>query len=101
MGRAVPETASDAFAWADETRRARGELLAVVESGACGMAEALRTAARDDLTADVRVVSIVEKVPGVGKVAARRALRSAGIEEHFAAGALSEDQIESLADVLT
>lgn len=66
-----------------------------VRDGAIGLGEALHPLDGDSVDAlasrFVYVVKVVEAVPGVGKVRARRALESVGLGERDRVGDLSAD----------
>jgi len=71
-----------------------------VRDGAIGLSEALHPAADESVAAlasrFVYVVKIVEAVPGVGKVRARRALETVGLGERDRVGDLTADDRAAL-----
>jgi hypothetical protein len=86
----------DARAVAEATRQRRAALLAAVASGE------LTVAGLDDdpRSSEVKAVVIVEAVPGVGKVRARRSLDALGVPAAALWGDLSNDQRRRLAEAL-
>lgn len=74
-------------------RAAITDRIAGVRDGAIGLREALHPAADESVAAlasrFVYVVKIVEAVPGVGKVRARRALEAVGLGERDRVGDLT------------
>jgi hypothetical protein len=76
-------------------RAAIADRIAGVRSGAIGLREALQPMADESVAAlasrFVYVVKVVEAVPGVGKVRARRALDAVGLGERDRVGDLSVD----------
>lgn len=74
--------------------------IAGVRDGAVGLVEALQPAADGSVAAVasrfVYVVKIVEAVPGVGKVRARRALQAVGLGERDRVGDLTADVRDGL-----
>jgi hypothetical protein len=72
---------ADALDWASRARRSRDELVDSVRAGEVDLEGAMERAASDDLVGRVHVVSVVEVLPGWGKVASRRALADLGLDE--------------------
>jgi hypothetical protein len=70
-----------ALDWAARARRTRHDVVESVRSGSADLATTMAAAATDDLVGRIHVVSVVEAVPGWGKVVARRALADLGIAE--------------------
>lgn len=66
-----------ALALAERIRTARRDLLAAVSSGVVGLRDVLESS--DPFTTGVKVVAVVESLPGLGKVAARRILEEVEI----------------------
>jgi hypothetical protein len=70
---------STALAWADRARTTRAALLGRLAAGEVPLSVACDLARSDDLVAMIKVLSVVESLPGWGKVAARRSLAGLGI----------------------
>ena len=81
-------------------RAAITDRIAGVRDGAIGLPEALHPAADESVAAlasrFVYVVKIVEAVPGVGKVRARRALEAVGLGERDRVGDLATEVRDEL-----
>lgn len=63
---------AEAFELAQRIRSCRKVVLDRLSSGALGVAEVLDSS--DPLVGSIKVVAVVESLPGLGKVAARRVL---------------------------
>lgn len=74
-----PEQRAAALAKAAEARTARAELKNQLKLGAITLPEAL--ASTDSTVGKLKVVSLLESLPGVGKVKARRVMDDVGIAE--------------------
>lgn len=70
-----------AVALADDARAAIQSIVERVESGALDLAGAFAAADADELTGRCFAVKVLEAVPGIGKVRARRTMESFGIDE--------------------
>lgn len=84
---ATPPVLSDdarraALARAAEVRQARAELKVDLKAGKVTLAEVLERAGNDDVVGKLKVLVVVESLPGVGKVRARRAMADIGIAEN-------------------
>jgi len=75
------EARQQALAKAAEARRARAELKEKLKMGSVNLRELFDLAETDDTVAKTKVVSVLESLPGVGKVKARRIM-----EEHEISG---------------
>jgi len=64
---------------AAEARRQRAEVKAKLKQGSLGLGELFDQGTRDDALAKLKVVSVLESLPGVGKVKARRTMEEIGI----------------------
>jgi hypothetical protein len=69
----------EVLAWAADSRRRRAEIVAGVAEGTMSLAEVLE-ARFDPLTGPIKVVVVVQAIPAVGKVVARRVLNARGLE---------------------
>lgn len=94
---ALPPSLSDeqrraALAKAAEARRIRAELREQLKTGAIGLAEVIQRARSDEIVAKTKVLAILESLPGVGKVKARRAMERIGISESRRIRGLGDNQ---------
>ena len=69
-----------ALAKAGEVRRARAEIKQQLKMGSISLAE-LFDQADDDTVAKMKVLAMLESLPGVGKVKARRTMEEIGIAD--------------------
>ena len=73
--------AAAALAKAAEARRVRANLKQALKAGELGLADVLVRAESDDVVAMTKILTILEALPGVGKVKSRRTMASIGISE--------------------
>jgi hypothetical protein len=66
---------------AAKVRRQRAEVKERLKMGALTLAELLGQAESDETVGKMKVVSVLESLPGLGKVKARRLMASVGIAE--------------------
>ncbi|NNE72549.1 MAG: integration host factor [Acidimicrobiales bacterium] len=98
---ATPPKLSDeqraaALAKAGAVRRARAELKAKLKMGSLSFSEIMGMAADDDVVAKMKVLAVLESLPGVGKVKARRTMEEIGIAESRRIRGLGEQQRQKL-----
>ena len=94
----TPEQRSAALAKAAEARAARAEIKAHLKMGSMSLAEAL---ASDDVNvAKLKVVSLLESLPGVGKVKARRIMTDIDIADNRRVQGLGAQQKSKLLELL-
>lgn len=77
----TPEQRQAALEKAAIARKARAEIKARLKMGSISLAEVLELADNDPLIAKTKVLAIIESMPGVGKVTARRKMEEIGIAE--------------------
>jgi hypothetical protein len=78
----TPEQRQAALAKAAEARRVRAEVKAKLKMNRdFGLKELFEQSDRDDVLAKLKVVSVLESLPGVGKVRARRIMEELEIAE--------------------
>jgi hypothetical protein len=77
----TPEQREQALAKAAEARRARAELKEQLKMGSVTLAALLAKAGGDDHIGKMKVLAVIEALPGVGKVKARRTMETIGISE--------------------
>ncbi len=75
----TPEQRSAALLKAAASRRQRAELKEKLKMGGISLTELLDQATRDEVIAKMKVVAVLESLPGLGKVKARRLMEELGI----------------------
>src|SRR6476619_5996780 len=94
----TPEQRTAALAKAAEARAARAELKNQLKNGSVSIREAL---ASDSVTVGkLKVVSLLESLPGVGKVKARKIMEDIGIADNRRVQGLGAVQKQALLDQL-
>lgn len=93
-----PEQRSAALAKAAEARAARADLKNRLKLGSVSLAEALRS--KDSTVGKLKVVSLLESLPGVGKVKARKLMEEIGIADNRRVQGLGQQQKQALLDQL-
>src|SRR3954462_398506 len=81
---------------AAEARRARAELKEKLKMGSLSLKELLDQSPGDDIVGKMKVVAVLESLPGVGKVKARRTMEEIGISETRRVRGLGEQQRAAL-----
>lgn len=94
----TPEQRQAALAKAAEARKARAAVKERLKSGEISFREVLDLAGRDELVAGIKVVAILESIPGVGKVTARRTMAEVGIADTRRIRGLGDQQRKALLD---
>lgn len=79
---------------AAEARAARADIKARLKMGSMSLSEALDST--DNNVAKLKVVSLLESLPGVGKVKARRVMEEIGIADNRRVQGLGAQQRASL-----
>lgn len=85
-----------ALAKAAEVRRARAEMKERLKMGSISLGELLTAADGDEVIAKMKVLSVLESLPGVGKVKARRTMDAIGIADSRRVRGLGEQQRKAL-----
>jgi signal recognition particle GTPase len=85
-----------ALAKAAEARRARAELKEKLKMGSLTLKELLDQSEADDIVGKMKVVAVLESLPGVGKVKARRTMEDIGISETRRVRGLGDQQRREL-----
>jgi len=88
-----------ALAKAAEARRVRSDLKQLLKMGSVSFPELLERADVDEIVARTKVLAVLESLPGVGKVKARRIMESIGIAENRRLRGLGAKQREELLDI--
>lgn len=92
----TPEQREQALAKAAEARRARAELKEKLKMGSITLRELLDKAESDDHVGKMKVLAVIEALPGVGKVKARRTMDDIGIADTRRVRGLGEQQRKAL-----
>jgi signal recognition particle GTPase len=97
----LPPTLSDeqrraALAKAAEARRARAEIKEKLKMGSLTLKELLDQSSTDDTVGKMKVLAVLEALPGVGKVKARRTMDEVGISETRRIRGIGEQQRKAL-----
>lgn len=95
----TPEQREQALAKAAEARRVRAELKEKLKMGAVTLASLLDQAESDDHVGKMKVLAVIEALPGVGKVKARRTMEEIGIADTRRVRGLGEQQRKALLEV--
>lgn len=90
------EQRSAALEKAAHVRRVRAELKMRLKMGGLSFSELLELADNDPIVAKTKVLAILESLPGVGKVKARRTMDSVGIAESRRLAGLGPQQRQAL-----
>ncbi len=92
----TPEQRTAALAKAAAARTARAELKERLKLGSITLAEVLQQGETDDLVGKTKVLAVLESLPGVGKVKARRTMDEIGIADSRRLRGLGKQQREAL-----
>ncbi|CAN5643496.1 integration host factor, actinobacterial type [soil metagenome] len=92
----TPEQRAAALEKAGQARRARAELKERLKMGSISLAEVLKQGETDELVGKTKVLAVLESLPGVGKVKARRTMEEIGIADTRRVRGLGAQQRESL-----
>ncbi len=91
-----PEDRSAALAKAAAARRQRAELKEKLKMGSTTLKELLAKSDSDEIIGKMKVLSVLESLPGVGKVKARRLMEQFGISETRRVQGLGDQQRRKL-----
>ncbi len=94
----TPEQRAAALEKAAQARAARADIKARLKMGSLSLAEALDSS--DTNVAKLKVVSLLESLPGVGKVKARRVMDEIGIADNRRVQGLGAQQRAALLEQL-
>jgi hypothetical protein len=92
----TPEQRAAALDKAAAARRARAELKARLKSNGTSLAEVLDSGETDDAVGKMKVVAVLEAMPGVGKVTANRLMETLEISPARRVRGLGIKQREAL-----
>ena len=96
----TPEQRTAALKKAAEARTARAELKEKLKMGSVTLKEALTRADGDPVIGKLKVLNLLESLPGLGKVKARRIMEDIGIAETRRVQCLGAQQRQTLLDQL-
>lgn len=94
----TPEQRQAALEKAAVARRARAELKERLKMGALALPELLEQAPDDEIIGKMKVLAVLESLPGVGKVKARRTMEEFEISETRRVRGLGDQQKRKLLD---
>ena len=97
----TPEQREAALAKAAIARRARAELKEKLKMGSLSLSELISRADNDDTVGKMKVLAVLEALPGVGKVKARRTMEEIGIADTRRVRGLGEQQRRALLQAFT
>lgn len=86
----------DALEKAAHARRVRAELKERLKMGSVELSQVLDLADRDDIIGKTKALAVIESLPGVGKVKARRMMEEIGIADSRRLRGLGEQQRAAL-----
>jgi hypothetical protein len=95
-----PEQRAAALAKAAEVRIARAELKNKLKMGTVTLNECLEQSAGDPVIAKLKVLTLLESLPRLGKVKARRLMEELGIADNRRVGGLGAQQRAALVEKL-
>jgi signal recognition particle GTPase len=95
-----PDQRQAALEKAGAARRQRAELKEKLKMGSLTLKELLDQAERDEIVGKMKIVSVLESLPGVGKVKARRLMDDVGISETRRIQGLGDNQRKRLFEKL-
>jgi signal recognition particle GTPase len=81
-------------------RKVRAELKERLKMGSLTFQELLAQAEQDEMVGKMKVLAMLESLPGLGKVKARRVLEEVGISESRTLHGLGEQQRRKLSEKL-
>src|SRR5437867_1094800 len=96
----TPDQRQAALEKAAAARRLRAELKEKLKMGSLSLRELLDQSARDEIVGKMKVLSVIEALPGVGKVKARRLMEDVGISETRRLQGLGDNQRKKLFEKL-
>lgn len=91
-----PEQRAAALEKAAAARKARAVLKERLKLGTVSLKQIIEQGQSDDLVGKTKVLAVLESLPGVGKVKARRAMEEIGIAETRRVRGLGSQQREAL-----
>lgn len=95
-----PDQRQAALEKAAVARRQRAELKEKLKMGSVSLSDLLRQADTDEIVGKMKVLAVLESLPGLGKVKARRLMEEVGISETRRLHGLGEQQRKKLFEKL-
>jgi signal recognition particle GTPase len=95
-----PEQRQAALEKAAAARRVRAELKENLKTGSLTLKELLQQGDSDEIVGKMKVLAVLESLPGLGKVKARRLMDDVGISETRRIQGLGEQQRRKLFEKL-
>jgi signal recognition particle GTPase len=95
-----PDQRQAALDKAAAARRQRAELKEKLKMGSITLRELLDQSAKDDIVGKMKVLAVLESLPGLGKVKARRLMDEVGISEARRIQGLGDQQRKKLFEIL-
>ncbi len=92
----TPEQRAAALQKAAEARRVRAEIKNRLKYSQGSLKEVIEQGQKDDVVGKLKVVSLLESLPGVGKVKARAIMSDIGISETRRVRGLGPHQVDEL-----
>ncbi len=92
----TPEQRAAALAKAAAARSRRAEVKNRLKYSQTSLAQVIEDAAEDEALGKMRVVELLESLPGVGKVKSRAIMADIGISESRRVRGLGHNQLEAL-----
>lgn len=92
----TPEQRAAALEKAAEARKERAEVKERLKMGSLTLVEVFEQSEKNDVIGKLKVLSLLESLPGVGKVKARRTMDEIGISDTRRVRGLGEQQRKSL-----
>ena len=96
-----PDQRQAALEKAAQARRMRAELKEKLKMGSLTLSELLQQAESDEVVGKMKVLAVLESLPGLGKVKARRIMEEVGISETRRLQGLGEQQRKKLFETLS
>jgi hypothetical protein len=90
-----------ALAKAAEARRARAELKDKLKMGSLTLPELFGQADQNDIVGKMKVLAVLESLPGVGKVRARKVMQEIGIADTRRVRGLGQQQRKALLETFS
>ena len=94
----TPEQLAANLAKATAVRAARADLKNRLKIGAISLREVLED--QDDIAQKTKVLALLESLPGVGKVKARKVMDEVGIADNRRVQGLGQQQVQALLELL-
>lgn len=92
----TPEQRAAALEKAAQARKARAELKEKLKMGQITLTSLLEDASSNELIGKMKVISVLESLPGIGKVKARKLMEEIGVAETRRLQGLGSNQKERL-----